>query len=280
MERRLKLTLEYDGTLFHGWQRQPGVRTVQETVAEALRSLTREAMEVQGASRTDRGVHALGQVAHCTTSLPIPLERLGPALNGRLPRDVRIRAVEEVGPQFHARFSAVAKRYGYLVDRGVVASVFSARYALHFPGHLDLAMMRRAAGCLLGERDFAALRSNPGSAEERARPTVRTLYRVTIEEAGSLLRVRVLGSGFLYRMMRNLVGSLLEVGRGRWTPERFAEGVASRDRSCMGPTAAPEGLCLERVHYDPAVVKQEAGEGAVRTPEEGPSLRSHLEKRS
>jgi len=250
-ERNLKLTIEYDGTSFHGWQSQPGLRTVQGTLAEVMGHLTGEAAEISGASRTDRGVHALGQVATWRTRTPIPEERLARVLNGLLPEDIRIRQAEEVEPGFHARFSALAKRYSYLLDRRAVESVFVSRRALHYPDSLDVGSMREAASVIVGEHDFAAFRCSSGREEDDARePTIRTIYRVDVEECAGLLSVVVLGRSFLYKMVRTIVGSLLEVGRGKWSIRRLAEGMASLDRRRLGPTLPPKGLCLEEVYYD------------------------------
>ena len=255
--RTLKLTIAYDGTGFHGWQFQAGQPTVQGTVLDAIRRICPDVEELPGASRTDRGVHALGQCASCRTDSSIPLDRLRPALNGSLPREIRIRSVEEVAPDFHARHSARGKLYRYWLDRAADSSPFTSRYALHVPDSLDLAAMRRAAQAFLGEHDFASYQCISKGPE---RSTVRTIDSVCVEESGSLVSVSVAGRSFLYRMVRSMVGTLLEVGRGKWDPGRVEESIAARSRSAAGPTAPPYGLFLVAVAYTlPVPVEAESG---------------------
>ena len=255
--RTLKLTIAYDGTGFHGWQLQAGQPTVQGSVLEAIRRICPDVEELPGASRTDSGVHALGQCASFRTASTIPLERLRPALNGSLPRDIRIRSVEEAPPGFHARHSARGKLYRYWVDRAADSSPFTSRYALHVPDPLDVEAMQRAAQAFVGEHDFASYQCISKGPE---RSTVRTIDSVRVEEAGSLLDVSVAGRSFLYRMVRAMVGTLLEVGRGKWEPARVAESIAARSRSTAGPTAPPYGLFLVAVAYSlPVPLEAEAG---------------------
>ncbi len=244
--RNLKLTIQYDGTSFHGWQAQPGCRTVEGVLEDALGRLEGAIVDLHGASRTDQGVHALGQTASFHAASPIPTGRYAVALNGRLPPDVRVSSVEDAPPDFHARFSAAGKCYRYLVDRRVVPSVLLARYALHAPGPLDLAAMRRAAAHFLGEQDFASYQCESGNPPET---TVRTIHAVLLQEDGGLLAIEVWGRSFLYKMVRAMVGSLLEVGRGKWLPERIRESLIARDRRAAGPTLPAHGLCLLGVWY-------------------------------
>ncbi|MBI4605545.1 MAG: tRNA pseudouridine(38-40) synthase TruA [Planctomycetes bacterium] len=246
-ERNLKLTLEYDGTDFHGWQAQPDCRTVEGVLREALRGLTGESPQIHGASRTDQGVHALGQAASFQTASPVPTERFALALNGKLPPDVRVLRCEEVEPGFSARFTALAKRYRYTIDRRGVPSVFLARYAHHHAGRLDLERMGSAARLFEGEHDFASYQCASGQPRET---TVRTIHAVRILERSGRLDVEVWGSSFLYKMVRTMAGTLLEVARGRWPPWRVAEILRSPGSESPGPTLPGKGLCLLEVYYD------------------------------
>lgn len=248
----LKLTVEYDGTAFHGWQAQAGLRTVQGELVRGLNDLVRRAdalqpVDVRGASRTDRGVHALGQTASVAIESRIPPRQFAAALNSRLPFDVRIRQAEEVDPEFHARHAACGKHYRYAIAEGFEPGVFVSRYLEPIAASVDLAAMREAASRLEGERDFASLRAAGGGAEDS---TVRTLDAVEARRDGRVLLVDVWGRSFLYKMVRAIVGTLLEVGKGRWSSCRIEEILASCDRSRAGPTAAARGLCLVHVFYD------------------------------
>jgi tRNA pseudouridine38-40 synthase len=244
--RNVQLTLEYDGTSFHGWEASPGVRSVKGVLIEALASFLGAPPDLAGASRTDAGVHALGQVASFQARLPFPVARLPRVLNDALPPDVRVRAAEEQPGDFHARFSATGKHYRYWLARGAVASAFGNRYALHYPWRLDLDAMREAAAFFPGERDFASFQCASKTTRET---TIRTVYQVGIFEWGEHLAFDVTGRSFLYRMVRCMVGTLLEVGRGKWAPRRVAEALAGRSRAGAGPTAPAHGLFLIGVAY-------------------------------
>lgn len=249
--RNLKLTVQYDGASFHGWQRQPSMRTVQGVLEKVLSELCAEQVQLAGASRTDQGVHARGQVANVQIDSPIPANRLRIALNGRLPADVRICEVVEESPDFHARFRAKGKHYRYLLDRREVSGVFLSRYALHCPGPLDAAAMRRAAAGFVGEHDFASFQCVSGNLCET---TVRRIYGVFVEEKGDLVMVDVWGQSFLYKMVRTMVGTLLEVGRGKRRPAEIRDCLEARDRRFSGATVAGRGLCLMSVYYDLALL--------------------------
>ncbi len=245
-QRNLRLTIEYDGTSFHGWQRQSGIRTVQGVVEQALYELIKHDIELGGASRTDRGVHAEGQVASFACRSPVPTDRMCRAINGCLPSDVRIKDVVEVAAAFHARFAATGKHYRYTIDRLQVATPFRCRYALHYPHRLDVDAMRAAARLLAGEHDFASFQCASDQAPEN---TVRTVHAVRITDTGGVLTVDVWGNSFLYKMVRTMVGTLFEVGRERRDPRCVIEILAARDRRAAGPTAAAHGLSLVRVFY-------------------------------
>ena len=211
-ERNVKLTIQYDGTAFFGWQRQPDTRTVQGVIEGALAELFHQHVELCGASRTDRGVHAEGQVASAACPASIPTIRLLRAINGCLPSDVRVRAVEEVASEFHARYAAIGKHYRYTLDRREVASPFRCRYALHYSYPLDVAAMREAARRLSGEHDFVSFQC---TSDKPAANTVRLIHAVHVNEADHGLLIDVRGRSFLYKMVRTMVGTLLEVGRAR-----------------------------------------------------------------
>ena len=241
------LTVAYHGTAFHGWQQQEGFRTVQQELQRAFAAIGCAGVHVEGAGRTDAGVHALGQAAHVAVERAFPPERLLLALNANLPDDVAVQRVREAPPGFHARFHARGKRYAY---RCVCATVRPAiaRDLYHWVRRpVDLAAMRAAAQCLVGRHDFASFASNPGY--PRKRGTVRALHHVhLLPRPGGFVFV-VQGGGFLYNMVRNVVGTLLEVGYGNRPPQWFAQVLAARDRRAAGPTAPPHGLYLLRVLY-------------------------------
>lgn len=284
--RSFRLTVQYDGTGFHGWQEQPGLRTAQGILRDEVASLVGERVDVPGAGRTDRGVHAMGQVAGFRASTSIPSDRLAAALNGRLPRDLRVSEAVEAPSGFHPRFSALGKHYTFLIDCRLVPCVFLACRAVHAPGRLDVVSMREAASVLVGEQDFAAFRSRSarraagaesarGDDPARGAPpdpgvepgddgggfvspgtsTVRTVYHVSVAEERGLVAIDVWGRSFLYKMVRTIAGSLLEIGRGRRSADWLRDGLRSRDRRRTGPTLPAHGLCLRRVYYDPACLE-------------------------
>ena len=250
MARTLKLTLEYDGRGFRGWQAQgAGERTVQGVLTDALARLTGEAVAVHGAGRTDAGVHALGQVASVVLERStLAVEALRDGLNAHLPDDVAIVRAEAAPEGFHARTWAVAKVYRYLVHARPARSPLLAGYAWHRTGVLDIGSMREGAAALVGRHDFSAFRASAG----QARTPVRTLARLTVEPdpaAAGLLRVEADGDGFLMHMVRIIVGTLVEVGRGKLPAGRVREILAGRDRRAAGPTAPAQGLYLVEVRY-------------------------------
>lgn len=251
--RKVKLIVAYDGTDFHGWQYQPRCRTVEGVLESALGELEGVPVDVDGASRTDQGVHALGQTASFSTRSRIPTERLCDVLNARLPVDLRLRYAESVADDFHARHSAVGKCYRYLIDRQEVPSVLLSRYALHVSRALDVGRMQEAAAAFIGEQDFASFQCQSGQVPTR---TVRRVDAVRFHDRGAYLAIDVWGRSFLYRMVRSMVGTLLEVGRGRWAPDRVAQALASRDRSRAGPTLPPQGLTLGAIYYSESAWQQ------------------------
>jgi len=247
--RNIKLVIAYNGAAYHGWQRQAeGIDTVQQRVEAAAERILRHKVVVFGAGRTDAGVHAAGQVANLyTTSLSVPLRGLRRAMNSRLPRDVAVVSAAEVPEHFHASRSAVGKTYRYRVYVSPVRPAALAGQVYHYWRMLDVEAMRQAGLRLLGAHDFLGFAT---SAEQRDY-TVRTVYRCDVSSAGESIDITVQGDGFLYNMVRNIVGTLIEIGRGRWAPDRIDRILASRDRRDGGPTAPPDGLTLVCVHYRP-----------------------------
>ena len=246
-DRNLKLTVEYDGTDFSGWQVQPETRTVQGVLEAALADLTGEVTRVTGAGRTDAGVHALGQVASVATSLTLPVERIGPAVNARLERDVRVIDVLDVPESFHARFDAVSRSYFYLI--GNAESAVWRRNRWFVSASLDQAAMREALGVLEGEHDFSSF-CLVGSEPDHHRCRVTGISIECEADLGGMLVVRITANRFLRGMVRSVVGTLVEVGRGKTTVSEFKQILAARDRGAAGPTAPPHGLYLEAVRYD------------------------------
>lgn len=253
IRRNLRLLLAYDGTGFHGWQRQPTLATVQACVEDAAARIVAEPVKLYASGRTDAGVHALGQVANFTTSCRIPIANLQQALNDILPADVRVRGVHEVAPDFHARYAVRSKTYRYRILQADVCPPFLWRYVWHCPHPFDRRLMAEAARIFTGEHDFTSFAAT-GAAEEAddVEPSmVRTVFssRILWRERSAMLAYEVQGSGFLHHMVRNLVGTLVEVGRGRLTPDDVLRILRARDRTLAGPTAPAQGLCLMRVEY-------------------------------
>ena len=245
--RTVRLELSYDGSLFSGWQRQAGFRSVQQCLEEAVVRLTGEAATVHGSGRTDAGVHALRQSAHFRTSSALAPERIRLGLNAWLPDGISVRDARDAAPEFHARFAATGKRYVYRMLVARVRPALLRGYRAWVPHQVDLAAMRAGARLLLGEHDFAAF-TTAEAARLRA-STVRRIDHLHLRRRGEQLDLFIQGNGFLHFMVRTIVGALLEVGRGKHPPEWIAAVLASRDRRRSGPTAPAHGLYLLRVLY-------------------------------
>ncbi len=242
--KRIRMVVQYDGTAYVGWQTQPNGLAVQERIERELLKLTGARTVLHASGRTDSGVHALAQVAHFDTESRIPPDKFAYALNAGLPADIRILFRGEA-EGFHARFDVLKKHYRYNIQHSAHASAFTRTTALHVHTALDVAAMNAAAQLLLGTHDFSAFRA-AGTTVESA---VRTIYRSEWAEDGCLLHYDVAGSGFLYNMVRILVGTMLEIGQGRRAPDSIARALASGDRRDAGPTAPAHGLFLSRVEY-------------------------------
>lgn len=245
--RSLRLIIGYDGAAYAGWQRQAGAETIQEHLERAIGSVVGATVTVHGAGRTDSGVHALAQSAHVKVAGGPPADAFHKAVNTVLPRDIRILRAREVGPEFHARFSARGKRYLYRIRTDPVPHPIGRRYAHWFTAPLDPAAMRRAARHLIGTHDFASLATSTGNA--RKSPTVRTVQSLHVLRRRNGIDIAVQGDGFLYNMVRTLAGTLLEVGRGRFKPDDVVSILEARDRRRAGPTLPAQGLFLVRVLY-------------------------------
>lgn len=243
--RTLRLVLEYEGTRYGGWQRQADVPTVQQTLEEALRDLLGERVATVAAGRTDAGVHAEGQVVSFRTASRLPAAGILGGTNARLPEDVALRSAEDAEAGFHAQRDARGKHYRYRILNRRTPAPLRRRTAWRVPRALDRDRMAAAAAPLLGRHDFRAFR-NAGSV---VGDPVRTLRRLDIRDDGEYLCIEVEGDGFLYRMVRNLVGTLVAAGDGRIAPEAVREILASRDRRRAGPAAPAHGLCLVEVFY-------------------------------
>jgi len=247
--RNVRLVLAYDGTEFHGWQRQKDKRTVQQTVEESLAAMTGHPVRLVASGRTDAGVHALGQVVNFRTSTSIPLRAFSLGLNAKLPDDVCVRAADDVPEEFHANRDAVRKRYRYVIHHGPIPDLFQRRYCHHSRYDLDAALMAEAATAFVGTHDFHSFETQwPNRAT-----SVRTITDLTVEASGDRITIEVEANGFLYNMVRAIAGTLMEIGRGYWPVAAAAEILDAEDRRLAGPTAPAKGLFLQHVTYPDAL---------------------------
>lgn len=244
--RRIRLRVAYDGTDFCGWQIQPDKRTVEGELDRAIGELLKVKLHVIGASRTDAGVHALGNVAVFDTDSPIPAEKFCFAINRYLPKDVRVQSSEEVPPDWHPRHCDCRKTYEYRILNRPVAIPTESRYSWLYHPELSLSRMQQAASCLVGTHDFKSF----CSARTDVESTVRTIYHLDVEREENLILIRVEGNGFLYNMVRIIAGTLVQVGEGKIAPERIPDILSSLDRKQAGITAPPHGLRLVEICYD------------------------------
>lgn len=238
--KRVRLTVAYDGTSYHGWQIQNNGITIESELNRCLEDLLGEKTEVIGASRTDAGVHALGNIAVFDTESRMPAEKISYALNQRLPEDIRIQKSEEVDANWHPRHCDSRKTYEYRIYRGEFPMPMKRLYSCFTYHELDVDRMRRGASYLVGEHDFKSFCQTGAQVES----TVRTLYSVDVEEQGSDVVIRVCGNGFLYNMVRIIAGTLLEVGQKKYPPEHMKEILETKNRKAAGPTAPARGLTL------------------------------------
>ncbi len=245
MEKNYKLTIAYDGTRFFGWERQPGRDTVQGKLEAVLERLQGRPANLIGAGRTDAGVHARAMVASVRLDVKETPEEIRDYMNRYLPDAIAVREVKEAGERFHARYNALGKTYRYTCFDGPVKPVFDRKYVTMLEFSPDVDKMRQAASYLVGEHDFASFCGNP----RMKKSTVRLVDTILIERRKDRVIFTFHGTGFLQNMVRILVGTLLEVGRGRWQPQQVQSILETKDRAQAGPTAPPEGLCLMKVDY-------------------------------
>ena len=244
--KRLKLTVAYDGTNYCGWQIQPNGITVEEVLNRALRKLTGEEITVIGASRTDSGVHALGNVAVFDTTARMPAEKISYALNQRLPEDIVVQCSKKVPLDFHPRHVKSKKTYEYRILNREFRDPNRRLDTYFYYRHLDVHAMRVAAGYLVGEHDFKSFCSIHAQVET----TVRRIYALTVDKKEDIITIRITGNGFLYNMVRIIAGTLIRVGTGEYKPEQIPEILAAKDREMAGPTAPAHGLTMIGIEYE------------------------------
>lgn len=244
--RNVRLLIEYEGTHYAGWQWQKNDRTVQETVAKAIERVVQEPIKIYGASRTDAGVHALGQVANFRTSTDIPSHRLPHAINFHLPYDITVRDAADVTETFHAQYGAKSKVYQYTLLNDWIRTSLNRNFC-HMCGFpLDMDKMIEASNHLMGTHDFTSFTTNAWCEKHR----IRTVTKLDLTKEGKYLYFTIEANGFLYNMVRTIVGTLLEVGRGKITAKRVKDILDAKDRMLAGPTAPAKGLCLMEVNYE------------------------------
>lgn len=244
-KRNIKLTLEYDGTNYYGWQKQPDATSVEEMLEKAIAKITKEEVNVTGSGRTDSRVHAMGQVANFYTDSKIPSEKFALALNSMLPKDISVKKSEEVSLDFHSRYDAIGKEYKYVIYNSKTRSPLKRNFAYHVNYDLDRKAMKTALNYFLGEHDFCGFMSTGSS----IKGTVRTISYVNFVEDGDTLELTFRGNGFLYNMVRIIVGTVVDVGIGKIDKNSIADIIESKERNRAGHTAPPEGLYLSRVFY-------------------------------
>lgn len=243
--RNIRIIIEFDGSNFCGWQKQPKGRTVQQTVEKAINKATNEQIEINGSSRTDAGVHAKGMVANFFTNSTIPADKFREAINARLPEDVSIIKSEEVDENFHARYSSKGKTYSYTIINRYERLSLGHQYLYHYRYKLDMEKMNEACTYFVGKHDFSAFMS-PGSS---IKTTVRTIHDIHIQKNGDKIIIYVTGDGFLYNMVRIIVGTLLKIGNGKLEPEDIPQIIEEKNRKRAGMCVPPNGLVLEKVFY-------------------------------
>lgn len=245
MVRRIGILVEYDGADFYGWQRQQGFRTVQGEIEKLLGKIAKTSIEIHGSGRTDKGVHARGQFAHFDWEIPIKIDDVPRALNSQLPGDIVIREARELPLEFHSRYHCKGKMYRYRFYTDKTPRAMENRYAMRVKYSMDVEKMRAAAQDFIGTYDYKGFTSARCDKEN----TTRTIYYVDLQKKGSDWEFVVAGSGFLYNMVRIMVGTLIDIGRGRLEPDIIQQVLATKDRTLAGKTVGPQGLTLEQVFY-------------------------------
>ena len=241
----IKLVIEYDGTNYAGWQQQKKEKTVQETLKIAIEKVVNEKITLRGAGRTDAGAHALGQVANFKTRSTIPTRKLVQAINFYLPKDIVVKSIKKVSEKFHSQYSAKSKIYRYTILNNNIGSAINRNSCYHYNGDLNIEKMQKASKALIGRHDFSVFKSK----SDNKNNNIRTIKRLEIKKKGKYLLFTIEADGFLYKMVRSIVGTLLGVGREKITIKEFKRVLKSRSRPLAGATVPAGGLCLLRVKY-------------------------------
>lgn len=244
--RNIKLTIEYDGKDFNGWQKQPNKLNIQGEIERAIYNITKEEVDLIGSGRTDAGVHALGQVANFKTNSQISIEKLPLAINSQLKNSIVIKEAEEVNERFHSRYNAKRKTYRYIINNSKCGTAIYRNLEYSYPFKLDAEKMKQASKYFEGEHDFKAFKSSGTSSKN----SVRTIYKAIVKQEGEKIIIELTGNGFLYNMVRIIAGTLLDVGLGKIQPEEIPEMIESKDRQRAGKTLPAHGLYLVEVKYD------------------------------
>lgn len=244
--RNIKLTIEYDGKCYNGWQKQPNKLNIQGEIERAIYNITKEEVDLIGSGRTDAGVHALGQVANFKTNSQISIEKLPLAINSQLKNSIVIKEAEEVNERFHSRYNAKHKTYRYIINNSKCGTAIYRNLEYSYPFKLDAEKMKQASKYFEGEHDFKAFKSSGTSSKN----SVRTIYKAIVKQEGEKIIIELTGNGFLYNMVRIIAGTLLDVGLGKIQPEEIPEMIESKDRQRAGKTLPAHGLYLVEVKYD------------------------------
>ena len=244
--RNIKLTIEYDGKCYNGWQKQPNKLNIQGEIERAIYNITKEEVDLIGSGRTDAGVHALGQVANFKTNSQISIEKLPLAINSQLKNSIVIKEAEEVNERFHSRYNAKHKTYRYIINNSKCGTAIYRNLEYSYPFKLDAEKMKQASKYFEGEHDFKAFKSSGTSSKN----SVRTIYKAIVKQEGEKIIIELTGNGFLYNMVRIIAGTLLDVGLGKIQPEEIPEMIESKDRQRAGKTLPAHGPYLVEVKYD------------------------------
>ena len=244
--RNIKLVIEYDGKDFNGWQKQPNKLNIQGEIENVIANITKEEVELTASGRTDAGVHALGQVANFKTNSQIPIEKFPIAINSQIKNSIRIKSAEEVDERFHSRFNCKRKTYRYVIDNSKYGSAIYRNLSYHVSTKLNVDEMKKAIKYFEGEHDFKAFKSSGTSSKS----SIRTIYKAIIKEKDENIIIELTGNGFLYNMVRIIVGTLVEVGLGKIDSKEIPDIIESKDRQRSGKTLPPQGLFLLEVEYD------------------------------
>ena len=244
--RNIKLTIEYDGKCYNGWQKQPNKLNIQGEIERAIYNITKEEVDLIGSGRTDAGVHALGQVANFKTNSQISIEKLPLAINSQLKNSIVIKEAEDVNERFHSRYNAKRKTYRYIINNSKCGTAIYRNLEYSYPFKLDAEKMKQASKYFEGEHDFKAFKSSGTSSKN----SVRTIYKAIVKQEGEKIIIELTGNGFLYNMVRIISGTLLDVGLGKIQPEEIPEMIESKDRQRAGKTLPAHGLYLVEVKYD------------------------------